>query len=128
MKTKEKRKFLLGSIKGRVILYVTLSSVLMIAVTALVYSLVLNSALKTSEHAALVAEIDGTSDIIDEWLVGQANIIETMKSALEDMDKEDPEAIMDFLEANLNNNDDALMYYCCFGYNGGCSSGKSFQP
>lgn len=26
---------------------------------------------------------------------------------------------MDFLEANLAGNPDALMYYCCFGYNGG---------
>lgn len=26
---------------------------------------------------------------------------------------------MDFLEVNLNSNEDALMYYCCFGYNGG---------
>ena len=82
-------------------------------------SIVLNTALKTSEHSVLSAKAEGTGQIIDEWLVGQANIVETMKSALENMDKDDTEAIMDFLEVNLANNDSDLMYYCCFGYNGG---------
>ncbi len=108
-----------GSIRGRVITYVTISILLVIAVTAVVNSVVLNDALKTSEYNVLIAEAEGTSDTIDEWLTGQANIVETMKSALENMDKDDTEAIMDFLEVNLANNDNALMYYCCFGYNGG---------
>lgn len=54
-----------------------------------------------------------TGDVIDEWLVGQASIVKIMKSALETMDKDDKNAIMDFLEVNLANNEDALMYYCC---------------
>ena len=119
MKEKREKQSFLGSIKGRIILCVALCTILIIAVTAVVNSIVLNDALKTSEHSVLIAEAEGTSDIIDEWLVGQANIVQTMKSALEKMDKEDTEAIMDFLEANLENNEDALMYYCCFGYNGG---------
>ncbi|MBD5547026.1 MAG: methyl-accepting chemotaxis protein [Lachnospiraceae bacterium] len=114
----EKQSFW-GSIKGRIILYVALSTILIIAVTGVINSIVLSDALKTSEHSVLSTEAESTSDIIDEWLVGQANVVETMKSALETMDKEDTKAIMDFLEANLANNDNALMYYCCFGYNGG---------
>ena len=114
----EKQKFL-GSIKGRIILYVALCMIAIIAVTAVVNSLVLYDALKTSEHSVLVAETESTSEIIDEWLVRQADIVKTMKSSLETMDKDDKDAIMDFLEVNLKNNDDALMYYCCFGYNGG---------
>lgn len=108
-----------GSIKGRIILYAALSTILIIVVTAVINSVVLNDALKTSEHNVLTAEAESTSDIIDEWLIGQANVIETIKSALENMDKKNPEAIMDFLEVNLEKNDAALMYYCCFGYNGG---------
>ena len=119
MKVQNEKRSFWGSIKGRIILYVTLSIILIIVVTAVVNSIVLNDALKTSEHSVLSAEAESTSDIIDEWLVGQGNIVETMKSALENMDKEDTEAIMDFLEVNLANNDNALMYYCCFGYNGG---------
>ncbi|MBD5105941.1 MAG: methyl-accepting chemotaxis protein [Lachnospiraceae bacterium] len=119
MKVKNEEGSFWGSIKGRIILYVTLSTILIIAVTAVINSIVLNDALKTSEHSVLSAEAESTSDIIDEWLVGQGNVVKTMKSALEKMDKEDTKAIMDFLEANLANNDNALMYYCCFGYNGG---------
>lgn len=114
---REKQSFW-GSIKGSIILYTALSTILIIAVTAVINSIVLNDALKTSEYSLLAAEAEGTGDIIDEWLVGQANIVETMKNALEGMDK-DSEAIMDFLEANLAGNEAALMYYCCFGYNGG---------
>ena len=109
----------MGTIKGRIILFASLSIILIIAVTAGINSVVLKDALKTSEHNVLVAEAESTSDIIDEWLTGQANIVETMKNALETMEKEDTEAIMDFLAANLENNEAALMYYCCFGYNGG---------
>ena len=119
MEGKGKRQSFIGTIKGRIILCVTLSTILIIVVTAVINSVVLNDALKTSEHNVLAAEVEGTSDVIDEWLIGQANVIETMKSALENMDKEDTEAIMDFLEVNLAKNEDALMYYCCFGYNGG---------
>ena len=113
----EKKSFA-GTIKGRIILYVTLCMVVIIAVTAVVNSIVLKEALKTSEHNLLLAEAEGTSNVIDEWLIEQASIVETMKCSLETMEK-DETAIMDYLEANLANNEDALMYYCCFGYNGG---------
>lgn len=119
MRGKSEKWSFWGSIKGRIILYAALSTILIIVVTAVINSIVLNDALKTSEHNVLTAEAESTSDIIDEWLIGQANVIETIKSALENMDKKNPEAIMDFLEVNLEKNDAALMYYCCFGYNGG---------
>lgn len=119
MRGKSEKWSFWGSIKGRIILYAALSTILIIVVTAVINSIVLNDALRTSEHNVLTAEAESTSDIIDEWLIGQANVIETIKSALENMDKKNPEAIMDFLEVNLEKNDAALMYYCCFGYNGG---------
>jgi len=112
------KKSFAGTIKGRIILYVTMCMVLIIAVTAVINSIVLNEALKTSEHNLLLSEAEGTSDVIDEWLIEQASIVETMKCSLETMNK-DENAIMDYLEDNLANNEDALMYYCCFGYNGG---------
>ena len=119
MKSKNERQSFFGSIKGRIIIYVALCAILIIVVTAVINSVVLNDALKSSEHSVLVTEAESTGDIIDEWLVRQADIVETMKNALVRMDKEDTDGIMDFLEANLANNDDALMYYFCFGYNGG---------
>ena len=112
------KKLFRGTIKGRIIWYVTLCMILLIAVTAVINSIVLKEALKTSEHNLLLSEAEGTSDVIDEWLLEQAGIVKTMKCSLETMDK-DEKVIMDYLEANLANNEDALMYYCCFGYNGG---------
>lgn len=108
-----------GSIKGRIIICAAVSTIIIIAITALINSIVLNAALKNSEHSVLTAEAEGTADIIDDWLTGQANIVEIMKNALEGMDRTDSEAIMDFLEKNLADNEAALMYYCCFGYLGG---------
>ena len=119
MGMKNDKQTFFGSIKGRIILYVVLCIILIIAVTAGINSIVLRDALRASEHNVLTTKAENTADIIDEWLTRQANIVETMKNALETMDKEDTGAIMDLLEANLANNEDALMYYCCFGYNGG---------
>ena len=42
-----------------------------------------------------------------------------MANALAYIDSKDTDAIMDYLEVNLNENENALMYYCCFGYEGG---------
>ncbi len=109
----------LGSIKGRIIMYVMLCTVVIIAVTACINTLVLQDALKTSEQELLMTEAESNSEVIDEWLVRQGDVVRTMQSALEIMDSNDKEAIMDFLEVNLANNKDALMYYCCFGYDGG---------
>lgn len=108
-----------GSIKGKIIIYVMLCIVVIITVTAAINSLVLRGALIDSEHELLITEAENNSEIIDEWLIRQADIVETMKNALATMDKNDVNAIMDFLEVNLTQNKDALMYYCCFGYNGG---------
>lgn len=116
--TKRKQSFL-GTIKGKIILYVTISTIVMIVITAWMNSVTLNRALKSSEHNVLAAKADGTSDVINEWLFRQADIVDTMKNALECMDREDTDTIMDFLGEKLAQNEDALMYYCCFGYNGG---------
>lgn len=107
-----------SSIKGRIILCVAICMVVLIAITATINSIVLQKALKTSEKDILLAEVEGNSKIIDEWLIGQADIVNTLKNSLEIMDSDDVESIMDYLEVNLACNEDALMYYCCFGYDG----------
>ncbi|MBO5425266.1 MAG: hypothetical protein J6A25_07115 [Lachnospiraceae bacterium] len=107
-----------GSIKGRIILCVAVCMVVIIAITATINSIVLQKALKTSEKDILLAEVEGNTKIIDEWLVRQGDIVNSLKNALQDMDSDDVDAIMDYLEVNLADNEDALMYYCCFGYDG----------
>lgn len=108
-----------GSIKGNIISYVALCTVVIIAVTATLNSVVMRNVLITNGHNTLTEEAENTSELINEWLVRQAYIVDTMKSGLETMDRDDMDAVMDYLEENLSQNPDALMYYCCFGYDGG---------
>lgn len=114
-----KKNGFLGSIKGNIISYVALCIVIIIAVTATLNSIVLRNVLITNGHNTLLEEAGNTSELIDEWLIRQAYIVETMESALRTMDTDDMEAVMDYLEANLSENPDALMYYCCLAYDGG---------
>ena len=67
----------------------------------------------------LTEEADGNAAVINGWLKQEGNTVNTMKNALAVMDRDDTDAIMDYLEVNLNENENALMYYCCFGYDGG---------
>lgn len=108
-----------GSIKGNIISYVALCTVIIIAVTATLNSVVMRNVLITNGHNTLTADAENASELIDEWLVRQASIVSTMKSGLETMNKDDMEAVMDYLNANLSKNSDALMYYCCLGFDGG---------
>lgn len=107
-----------SSIKGRIILCVAACTVVIIAITASIYSVVLQKALKASEKDILLAEVEGNSNIIDEWLIRQGDTVVGLKNSLQIMDSDDVEGIMNYLEANLADNEDALMYYCCFGYYG----------
>ena len=108
-----------GSIKGNIISYVALCTVVIIVVTATINSVVMRNVLIADGHGTLMREAEDTGELIDQWLVRQAYIVDTMKCGLETMDRDDMESVMDYLEANLSQNPDALMYYCCFGYDGG---------
>ena len=118
MNKAEKNSFW-GSIKGNIISYVALCTAFIIVVTATLNSIVMRKVLITNGHNTLTDQAENTSELIDEWLVRQAYIVHTMKSGLETMDTEDMESVMDYLEANLSQNSDALMYYCCLAYDGG---------
>lgn len=108
-----------GSIKGNITTYVALCTAVIIVVTATLNSIVMRNVLITNGHNTLAEEAENTGELINEWLVRQAYIVHTMKSGLETMDTEDMDAVMDYLEANLAQNSDALMYYCCLGFDGG---------
>lgn len=76
---------------------------------------------KTEEYdSSLQLEAEGYSQAFDEWLNAQGAIVHSMAKSLEHMNQsEDKEKIMDYLETQLAENDSALMYYFCLGYNGG---------
>ncbi len=108
-----------GSIKGRIISYVALCTVIIIVVTATLNSIVMRNALLDNGKTALTEKAENTGELIDEWLIRQAYIVNTMKNTLATMHTDDMEVVMDYLETNLADNPDALMYYCCLAYDGG---------
>ncbi len=118
-KNRGKKNSFFGSIKGNIISYVALCIVIIIAVTATLNSVVMRNVLKTSGYNMLTEEAENTGALIDEWLLRQAYIVDTMGNALATMDTDDMESVMDYLEINLSENPDALMYYCCLAYDGG---------
>lgn len=115
---KDKGSFL-WSIKGNIISYVALCTVIIILVTSTLNSIVMRNVLLTKGQTALTENTQNTGDLIDEWLTRQAYIVNTMKNTLSIMPTNDMDAVMDYLEINLAENPDALMYYCCLAYEGG---------
>ena len=59
------------------------------------------------------------AEIINKWFINQGSFVNTMAKSLSVMDYEDTEAIEDYLESCLADNDAALMYYVCYDYDGG---------
>ena len=110
---------LYNTIKGRIAILITVCTLVIIA------AMVVNSAISTrnvmiaDEKQILQEDAESNANVINQWLDEQSSIVHTLGIGLEYMDNSDTDAIMDYLEVNLAENKDALMYYCCFGYDGG---------
>ena len=108
-----------GSIRFHIASLVTICIVVIILVTASVNGFTTKKVLVDDKSNILESEAVSNADVINEWLRKQGDIVHTMRNTLAFMDEKDEQMIMDYLEECLSNNEDALMYYCCFGYNGG---------
>lgn len=118
MGQEQKNRFF-GSIKGNITTFVAICTVIIIAVTATLNSVIMRNVLMSNGQNTLTEEAQNTGEMINEWLIRQAYIVDTMKSGLATMSTDDMEAVMDYLEDNLAQNPDALMYYCCRAFDGG---------
>lgn len=105
------------TVKGSVSIFVAVCIMIIIIVSQISVSIVVNGILNDNNKSELVSEAMENAEIINGWLEKQACIINTMKDALVYQNDIDPEKIMDYLELNLPQNEDALMYYVCFEYN-----------
>ena len=115
---KEKNSFL-GSIKGKLILLVAVCTVFIILAMTVVSSVNARDLVVNSSRDLLAEKAGTNAEVMNGWLEEQGKIVTVMKNAIAAMDPSDKEGIMDYLEVNLNENESALMYYLCFGYNGG---------
>lgn len=107
------------TIKGQIELLITLCTIFIIAVICIIDGISTKDIMVSGEKDLLEKTASTTSNVISEWLEEQADIVHTMRNALAYMDKKDTEAIMNYLELNLAENENALMYYCCFAYDKG---------
>lgn len=107
------------TIKGKL----TFNTAVFIVVAIIVCEIVSVNALKsnmTNQTKQYVSkEAQTNARVINEWLQGQANTVHTITNTIAFMNTKDTEQVMDYLEKSLGENKDALMYYLCFGYDGG---------
>jgi methyl-accepting chemotaxis protein len=107
------------TIKGKI----TLQSAVYLIVAIIICEIVSIGTLKvnmTSRAQEYVnMEAQNNADLVNEWLVEQGNIVHTIRGAIAHMDSLDTDDIMDYLEENLAENENALMYYLCLAYDGG---------
>jgi methyl-accepting chemotaxis protein len=115
----EKKKNTGRTIKGTIAIVVTICIAALIVVLEICNMVSLRYALVSNEKESLYDEVDDSTDKIDLWLGEQASILHTMVMTLNNNEKIGTDDIMDFLEIQLAENDEAEMYYFCLGYDGG---------
>ena len=107
------------TIKGNLVITTAICTVLIILITALANGVSTSRVTVNGKKELLKETADTNAEVMDEWLTKQGEIIHTIRNTLAFMNTKDKQEIMDYLESCLAQNDAALMYYCCFGYNGG---------
>jgi methyl-accepting chemotaxis protein len=115
----EKKKKAGRTIKGTIAIVVTICIAALIVVLEVSNMASMQYALVSNEEESLYDEAIDSSDKMNLWLNQQADIVHTMAVTLTNYDVLDTDAIMDFLEIQLAQNDEAEMYYFCLGYDGG---------
>lgn len=108
-----------NSIRFSIAVLVTICIFVIIFVTAVINGINTKKVMVQNEDTILVDEAVSNAEVISQWLEKQGDIVHTLRNSLVYMNEKNEKKIMDYLEQNLANNEDALMYYCCFGYNGG---------
>ncbi len=109
----------LGTIRGNITMFVAACTAIIILVMSVAGAMSIRNIMVTDAKVLLEREADSNSQVINEWIHEQGTIVTTMTDTLAYMNTKDTEVIMDYLATNLAQNEYALMYYCCFGYDKG---------
>lgn len=104
-----------GSIRFQIAALVTVCIFVIILVTAVINGATTKKVMIDNESTMLSDEAVSNAEVISQWLEKQGDIVHTLRNTLAFMNEKDEQKIMDYLEENLSSNQDALMYYCCFG-------------
>lgn len=94
--------------------------IFIIVVITITNTMILYGLMVKNEKIILKEKSKNDAAIINEWLIKQGEAVHNMSQTLSFINNaEDKNAIMDYLQECLADNEDALMYYCCFGYDKG---------
>ena len=108
------------SIKSRITILTGLLVSVIILVLVINSAVHLRSALISNEEQVLEIQAENGANLVNQWLSEQEEIVHSIRNTLgHRYKKEDTEAIMDYLNMCLSENENALMYYCCYDYDGG---------
>ena len=111
----------LKTIRGSITILVVVCTIIILYSAIIFNALRFNSGIMTTSKQYITNQAVTEAQVIDEWLGKQAQTVETLAASIEasGYTQDDREAIEACLEKSLAGNSEALMYYCCFGYNGG---------
>jgi methyl-accepting chemotaxis protein len=107
------------TIKGKILLMAAIYLILTVVFCETVNINILTKNMTEQARDYVKAEADTNANTINEWLENQQDIVHTLATSIEYVNFSDENDIMDYLQLNLANNDNALMYYFCLGYDGG---------
>ena len=107
------------NIRGKIVRFTVICMIIMIAVVVVAEGFVMAKNLRQNSTDYVLAQAQDKTQSINEWLEKEAVYVDSLSTTLASFDAENKDGIMDFLEQSLAKNPDALMYYCCFGYDGG---------
>lgn len=108
------------SIKSRITILTGLLVSVIILVLVINSAVHLRSALISNEEQVLQIQAENSANLVNQWLSEQEEIVHSIRNTLgHRYKKEDTDAIMDYLNMCLSENENALMYYCCYDYDGG---------
>lgn len=107
------------TIKSKITMQTLLSLVLTILICELLSVSALQNNMTTQARNFVEAQAQANANVVNEWLAEQGNIVHTICDGVVFLNTKDTDRIMDYLEVNLAENKDALMYYVCFAYEGG---------
>ena len=103
-----------STIKGNIISIVTICTVIIIVFTAVINGGTTSKVVINDKKDLLMEQAKTNAETMNEWMAKQGALVHSIRNTVAFMDKKDTDQIMDYLEMCLNDNDAALMYYCCF--------------
>ncbi|MDE7245434.1 MAG: hypothetical protein K2O18_15880 [Oscillospiraceae bacterium] len=107
------------TIKGKIVFQTAVYLILAILVCETAAAAAMQRSLTAQAEGYVAMTAADNASVVNAWLEDQANIVHTIRDAVAYMDTMDMNYVMNFLDANLKENPNALMYYICFGYYGG---------